>query len=342
MPTSRRLRRRLPACRGRTCPCPDGACPVGGADHCRPRGRADGVRASHHAAGRDPAAGRCACPAAARRPAPVDPVLAEVRRQLAEPAKGNVDRADRAALAAFYAARSEPLLWVARRRLHAPGPATPWPRSPRPTTGASRPSRLRAAAAGAGRDRARCARRRRDQARPRRPQVCAPCPRRPPRPRADQQAHRREAHPARPQGGARGGGRDRDARQLSARPASQARAVPAPAPGAAEGARRRTRRPSRQAADPAAVRLPDGPQPQARHASIPHVALLRQRLGLPLPRGAENVFDLEVQEAVKAFQQQNGIQPTGILTPRTRAALNGGVRSTRRPGPRSPARRRSA
>ena len=45
-------------------------------------------------------------------PPPVDPVLAEVRRQLAEPAKGNVDRADRAALAAFYAARNEPLLWV--------------------------------------------------------------------------------------------------------------------------------------------------------------------------------------------------------------------------------------
>ena len=39
-------------------------------------------------------------------------MLAEVRRQLAEPAKGNVDRQDRAALTAFYAARNEPLLWV--------------------------------------------------------------------------------------------------------------------------------------------------------------------------------------------------------------------------------------
>jgi hypothetical protein len=39
-------------------------------------------------------------------------VLTEVRRQLAEPARGNVERQDRAALAAFYAARNEPLLWV--------------------------------------------------------------------------------------------------------------------------------------------------------------------------------------------------------------------------------------
>jgi hypothetical protein len=41
---------------------------------------------------------------------PVDPLLAEVRRLLAEPAKGNVERGDRAALAAFYGARNEPLL----------------------------------------------------------------------------------------------------------------------------------------------------------------------------------------------------------------------------------------
>src|SRR5262245_3449432 len=43
---------------------------------------------------------------------PIDPVLAEVRRQLAEPAKGNVDRGDRAQLTGFYAERNEPPLWV--------------------------------------------------------------------------------------------------------------------------------------------------------------------------------------------------------------------------------------
>ena len=31
---------------------------------------------------------------------------------MAEPAKGNVDRADRAALVAFYGERSEPPIWV--------------------------------------------------------------------------------------------------------------------------------------------------------------------------------------------------------------------------------------
>ena len=54
-------------------------------------------------------------PAVADQPPPappVDPVLAEVRRQLAEPIKGNVERVDRAALTAFYGARNEPLLWV--------------------------------------------------------------------------------------------------------------------------------------------------------------------------------------------------------------------------------------
>src|SRR5262249_36895418 len=43
---------------------------------------------------------------------PVDPVIAEVRRQLAEPPKGNVDRGDRVALTTFYGERNEPPLWV--------------------------------------------------------------------------------------------------------------------------------------------------------------------------------------------------------------------------------------
>ena len=77
-------------------------------------------------------------------------------------------------------------------------------------------------------------------------------------------------------------------------------------------------------ADPGNVRLPDGPSLKLG-SEHPHVAMLRQRLGLPLPRGAETVFDLEVQDALKAFQQQNNIQTNGILTPRTRSALNGGV-----------------
>src|SRR5262249_50731065 len=44
----------------------------------------------------------------------VDPIIVEARRKLAEPARGGtkVDRADRTALAAFYAARNEGPLWV--------------------------------------------------------------------------------------------------------------------------------------------------------------------------------------------------------------------------------------
>jgi murein L,D-transpeptidase YcbB/YkuD len=52
--------------------------------------------------------------------------------------------------------------------------------------------------------------------------------------------------------------------------------------------------------------------------------LLRQRLKVPARSGDEAVFDEDVQGAVRAFQQKNGIQPTGVLSSRTRAALNGG------------------
>jgi murein L,D-transpeptidase YcbB/YkuD len=78
-------------------------------------------------------------------------------------------------------------------------------------------------------------------------------------------------------------------------------------------------------ADATNVRLPDGPNLKVG-SEHPDVALLRQRLGLQMPRGAENTYDLEVQDAVRAFQQKNNIQASGILTPRTRSALNAGVR----------------
>jgi L,D-transpeptidase YcbB len=70
------------------------------------------------------------------------------------------------------------------------------------------------------------------------------------------------------------------------------------------------------------VRLPDGPTLKVG-TKHPNVALLRQRLKLATRPGEEDVFDRDVQDAVKAFQQKNGIQPTGMLTSRTRSALNG-------------------
>src|SRR5215470_901269 len=49
----------------------------------------------------------------------VDPIVAEVRRRLALPARGDVDRGDRAALTAFYAARTGEPVWVTSSGLNA-------------------------------------------------------------------------------------------------------------------------------------------------------------------------------------------------------------------------------
>ena len=51
--------------------------------------------------------------------APVDPIIAEVRRRLAEPARRDVHRGDRAALTAFYAARTGEPVWVTGSGLNA-------------------------------------------------------------------------------------------------------------------------------------------------------------------------------------------------------------------------------
>jgi murein L,D-transpeptidase YcbB/YkuD len=71
-----------------------------------------------------------------------------------------------------------------------------------------------------------------------------------------------------------------------------------------------------------AVRLPDGPvlKPGMDH---PHVALLRKRLKVATPAGVENFYDSEVQEAVAGFQRKSGFRPDGVVGSKTRAALNG-------------------
>ncbi len=61
----------------------------------------------------------------------------------------------------------------------------------------------------------------------------------------------------------------------------------------------------------------------------PHVALLRERLGVGMPEiaGNENpaeFFDEELENALKAFQGENGLGQDGVVGPRTRAAFNGG------------------
>jgi L,D-transpeptidase YcbB len=78
--------------------------------------------------------------------------------------------------------------------------------------------------------------------------------------------------------------------------------------------------------NPAHVRVPSGPQlkPGQPH---PDVAVLRQRLSVAAPAGGPaDIFDDALADAVKAFQQQNGHKPTGIVTSATRNALNSALR----------------
>ncbi|KAB2912101.1 MAG: L,D-transpeptidase family protein [Hyphomicrobiaceae bacterium] len=69
------------------------------------------------------------------------------------------------------------------------------------------------------------------------------------------------------------------------------------------------------------VKIPAGPliKPGRDHA---HVALVRQRLGLPPPSEKETVYDDALVEAVKGYQRQRGLAPTGNINASTREALN--------------------
>jgi murein L,D-transpeptidase YcbB/YkuD len=265
-------------------------------------------------------------PAAAEAPPapPVDPLLAEVRRLLAEPAKGNVDRNDRAALAAFYGARNEPPIWVttagftprARHAMAEIAKADDWGlvasafELPRLPQGDSAPTDLAGAEIKLGLAVLKYARHARggrvDPA-----QLSKHLDQKPPlrEPKAVLEAmaatetpgaYLVDLHPKHVQ--------FQRLRQalLKARGGQQVKPAEAPPPDAP-------------------ARLPDGPT--LKLGSVhPDVAIVRQRLGLPLPRGAETTFDLEVQDALRAFQGQNNIQTTGMLTPRTRLALNGGAK----------------
>jgi len=74
--------------------------------------------------------------------------------------------------------------------------------------------------------------------------------------------------------------------------------------------------------NPADMKLPDGPNLQMGIAH-PHVGLLRRRLGLKGEAAEQDVFDEELEAAVKAYQRENGFVDDGIVGPRTRSALNG-------------------
>jgi murein L,D-transpeptidase YcbB/YkuD len=67
--------------------------------------------------------------------------------------------------------------------------------------------------------------------------------------------------------------------------------------------------------------IPDGPKLK-RGAGGPRVAALRQRLDAGTAPATTDRFDEALQSAVKAFQEQHGLTPDGIVDDKTLAAMN--------------------
>jgi murein L,D-transpeptidase YcbB/YkuD len=76
-------------------------------------------------------------------------------------------------------------------------------------------------------------------------------------------------------------------------------------------------------------RVPPGPRirPGMRH---PHVALVRQRLGVVSAQGEESYYDEPLSHAIKSFQRERGLEPDGVIASATRSALNGSSTSNGR------------
>jgi L,D-transpeptidase YcbB len=276
-----------------------------------------------------PASAEPAAPAAAAVPVVVDPILEEVRQHLAQPTRGAVDRADRAALVTFYAESSAAPLWVqadgftarARHALAEIRKAEDWGLSaaafdlPQLASSEARPSALAAAEVKlslAALQYARHARGGRldpsqvSRSFDQKPSLIEP---------KDVLAalvatdtpgtYLQGLHPKHPQF-------ERLRQALLKAPAGGYRPDPSTEPG---------------------IELPNGPslKPGMEH---PHVAFLRQRLDVPAKPGSRDVYDDQLAEAVMAFQRQKGIRPDGVVSGRTRAALNSG---SARPAEASPA-----
>ena len=210
-------------------------------------------------------------------PPPVDPLLAEVRRQLAEPAaRQRRARRPRRARGLLWRSAARPLLWVAKdgltaRARHAMAEiakADDWGLAasafelPQLPQGEASAAALAAAEIKLGLAVLKYARHARGG-------------------RIDPAALSKhldhEADPARAQGRARCRGRYRHAGRLPARAASQAPAVPAPAPGPAQGAWRR----QRSATLRARQRRPHGRAPARRPAAQARLGASPRRPAAP-------------------------------------------------------------
>jgi L,D-transpeptidase YcbB len=77
------------------------------------------------------------------------------------------------------------------------------------------------------------------------------------------------------------------------------------------------------APEPAKLSLAAGPdiKPGGQHADI---ALIRAHLGVAATEGRETTYDKPLVAAVKAFQEERGLKVNGVISVATRTALNGG------------------
>ena len=260
-------------------------------------------------------------------PPPVDPLLAEVRRQLAEPAaRQRRARRPRRAHDLLRSAARHPSCGSPRTASR-PGRAMPWPRSPRPTTGAS----------------------------PRAPSSCRSSPQGEASPAALADAEIKLGLAVLKYARHARGGR-LDPRQLSKHldmkptlrepkavldavaatdtpgdylrdAASQAPAVPAPAPGPAQGAWRRQRSatlPSPRAPTPRPCACPTARSSSSAGASPRRPAApASERAGVA--RAPRRFSISSCRRRSRPSRARTTSRPRGLLTPRTRTALNGGV-----------------
>ncbi len=72
--------------------------------------------------------------------------------------------------------------------------------------------------------------------------------------------------------------------------------------------------------------IPDGPSlgPDTTH---PHIAIVRERLGVAPPEDGKgpDYYDVNLEAAVRAFQEEKGLKPDGVIGSNTRQALNVGT-----------------
>lgn len=84
-------------------------------------------------------------------------------------------------------------------------------------------------------------------------------------------------------------------------------------------------------ADDKVVRIPEGPLLKVG-VEDEQVALLRKRLQIPATdEGKAKLFDEQVADAVKRFQEEKGVFPDGMVGPGTRRLLNGQQQATTSP-----------